>query len=155
MPITLEAATEAHIPELIEMMADFYAIDNYPFDEVLTRHNLHIFLREPSLGRLWLIRYAGQVAGYVALTYGFSFEYGGRTGLIDELYLRPFFRSRGIGHEVMTRLENEAVALGLQTLQLEVEKHNEKGNRLYARHGYRANERRLLTRRIGPGKNGG
>lgn len=139
-------ATPTDIPLLLRMMADFYAIDAYPFDTARTRANLAGFLHEPTRGAVWLIHLAGEPVGYLVLTVGYSFEYGGPTGLVDELYLEPAVRGRGLGRLAMMFAEREAHRRGLAALQLEVEPHNERGNRLYANLGYQGNQRKLLTK---------
>ena len=46
--------------------------------------------------------------GYVVVTLGFSLESGGRDGFIDELYIAPAARGRGIGAKVLALVEREA-----------------------------------------------
>ena len=141
-------ASEMDIPEILDMMAEFYAIDDYPFDRHLNERNLYKFLADEKLGKLWLIIQDSNIVGYVVLAFGFSFEYGGRDAFIDELFIKNQYRGKGIGTEVLKMLEKEAADLGVQAIHLEVEKHNEKGNRLYTKSGYSGQERWLLTKNI-------
>ena len=83
----------------------------------------------------------------MALVLGFSFEYGGRDGLIDELYLEPAARRRGLGRAALAALLAEADVLGLCAVHLEVERGNAGAERLYRSLGFAGNDRRLLTRR--------
>jgi GNAT superfamily N-acetyltransferase len=64
------------------------------------------------LARAWLIREGAEVVGYTVLGFGFGIEYGGPDAFIDDLYLVPHARGRGLGAEVMERLEAEARAMG-------------------------------------------
>ncbi len=68
-------------------MEAFYAIDDYVFEEAAARVNVQKFINDEHLGRLWLLKLEDEAIGYLALTFGFSFEYGGRDAFIDELYL--------------------------------------------------------------------
>jgi ribosomal protein S18 acetylase RimI-like enzyme len=145
---TFHLAGKAEIGTLVELMRQFNAIDAYPFDAQITRAALERFIDDPALGRLWLIQ-AGEVAiGYLALTFGYSFEYHGRDAFIDELYLLPSYRGQGIG----TRAIQFAIAacreLGVHALHLEVERHNAAARRLYRRAGFQDHARYLLTRWI-------
>src|SRR5688572_7256247 len=99
--IIFQLVTEESIPEILEMMKSFNAIDNYPFNEGLRRQNLKKILTNDNLGRLWVIRQSETIIGYVVLAFGFSFEYGGRDAFIDEFFLIEDARSKGIGQEVM------------------------------------------------------
>jgi hypothetical protein len=47
------------------------------------------------LARAWFIRHGGKSVGYVVVTVGYSVEYGGRDGFIDDVYLIPEARGRG------------------------------------------------------------
>ena len=132
--------------DVLDMMRDFYAIDGYPFDRVRSRKNFLTLIADESLGRLWIIMDELETIGYLVLAFGFSFEYGGRDAFIDELYLKAGYRGRGIGGEVIDFVSREAKALGVYALHLEVERHNERGNRLYRKKGFGGHERTLLTK---------
>ena len=53
--------------------------------------------RGHPLGRAWLIEEAGQTIGYAVLGLGFGIEYGGADAFVDDLYLVPTARGRGLG----------------------------------------------------------
>lgn len=146
MTVSFELATPYRTAEVLSMMAEFNAIDNYPFDPEEWRQNLEAFTSNPELGRLWVILLEEAVIGYLVLSFGFSFEYRGRDGLIDEFYIREDFRGQGIGRQAMEFVETQARALGIQALHLEVERHNERGNRLYRQRGYKGKDRDYLTK---------
>ena len=54
----------------------------------------------------------------------------------------------GIERETMEFVEKRAAALGVNAIHLEVEKHNQKGNKLYIKQGYKSNSRMLLSKQI-------
>ncbi len=134
--------------EVMTMMKDFYAIDGYGFDMDQAGKNFEHFVTHENLGRFWLIKFAGDLVGYVIMTFGYSFEYGGRDAFIDELFIKKDYRNQGIGEKVMVFLDKEALGLGVNALHLEVEGKNEKGQRLYRKNGYEDNDRNLLTKRF-------
>ncbi|NOS93266.1 MAG: GNAT family N-acetyltransferase [Cyclobacteriaceae bacterium] len=144
--LQFELATTEAIPTLLEMMEEFYAIDHYPFHKEKNKNNLNIFLSNPELGRLWLVKMDHEIAGYVCLAYCFSFEYGGRDAFIDEFFLRPPFRNKGIGQQTMDFLETQSSQLGVNAIHLEVEKHNEAGKKLYLKKGFTDTGRHLLNK---------
>lgn len=146
--IHLRLAENSDILEILAMMADFYAIDNYPFRKDDAEKNLQKFIANESLGRLSLIYQGEALTGYIVLTFGFSFEYGGRDAFIDEFYLKSHFRGQGIGSNVMDLIADQAKALGVNAIHLEVENQNEAGQALYRRKGFQNNNRSLLTRKL-------
>jgi ribosomal protein S18 acetylase RimI-like enzyme len=146
MEITFQPATNEILPEILEMMAEFNAIFNYQFDSEITRKNLTDFLNSSELGRLWLIMDQDKIAGYIVFSFGFSFEYKGRTGLIDEIFLKKEYRNAGIGKKAMDFIDGKAKELGISAINLEVEKRNSAGYRLYLRQGFESNSRAFLTK---------
>jgi len=140
--------TPEGIPELLHMMEDFYSLDQYPFNRDSTAQNMHHFVASEHLGKIWMIVYKKETIGYVILTFCFSFEFKGRTAFIDELYLKEAYRSRGIGGQVVNYAIQQAKELALTALHLEVEPHNEKGNKLYLNKGFKLHNRFLMTKRI-------
>lgn len=145
---TLDTAELKDIPEILTMMEEFYAIDQYPFDAEITRSNLNDFINNSDLGRFFLIRYESETAGYIVLTFGYSFEYQGRDAFIDEFFLKYAFRGRGIGTKTLKLIEQESAKLGVKAIHLEVESRNTKANQLYIRQGFSGNNRSLLTKKI-------
>ena len=86
--------------------------------------------------------------GYLAVTFGFSLEFYGRDAFIDELFIRPAFRGRGLGARALQSVEPECRALGVRALHLEVERDNAVGRELYRKQGFLDNERQLLSKRL-------
>lgn len=148
MRMNIRLANETDISEVLEMMESFYAIDHYAFSKDITEKNLLTFINDPHLGRLWIIEHAQEVIGYMALTFGYSFEFQGRNAFLDELYLKEAFRSQGIGSQAVDFVLVQAALLGIQAVHLEAEKHNTKGNKLYEKKGFIPHKRILMTRRI-------
>lgn len=148
MKLGFQLATSDEITTVLEMMQDFFAIDAYPFEKEVTKSNLIEFVNDQQLGRLWLITLQTETIGYLVMTFGFSFEYGGKNAFIDEFFLKEAYRNQGIGKKVLTFLDKQAVNLTINTLHMEVERHNVKANALYRKMGYTDNDRFLLNKKI-------
>jgi GNAT superfamily N-acetyltransferase len=132
--------------EILRMMKDFNAIDNYPFEKELRQQNIQKFINGKDLGRLWMILDSTTIIGYVVLAFSFSFEFKGRDAFIDELYLEKAHRSKGAGGATLEFVFQQATSLGVKAIHLEVERHNEKGNALYQKKGFKNHERFLMTK---------
>jgi ribosomal protein S18 acetylase RimI-like enzyme len=118
----------------------------YYFDEPVVRTVLRQFLADPSLGRAWIFSDGATIAGYIVLTLGYSFEYHGRDAFVDELYVEPQYRKRGIGREAMKFVEEQARTMGVTALHLEVDRGNDPALELYQRAGYEHHDRYLMTK---------
>jgi hypothetical protein len=87
-------ATEADADLLLAMMREYYAFDHHPFDLENARSALTGLLRDPALGRIWLVCAGESVVGYIVLTLGYSLELLGRDAFVDELFLLESHRGR-------------------------------------------------------------
>ena len=87
--VDIRPATPSDLEAVLALHRDFFAEDGYPLHEEESRTNLARLLAEPGLGRVFVIDEDGRAVGYLVLTFGFSLEFGGRDGLVDELYVAP------------------------------------------------------------------
>ena len=132
---------------LMELVRAFCREDGREFGPAAKAAVLAIAHGEP-LARAWLARKGGETVGYVVVTIGYSIEYGGRDGFIDDLYLVPAARGQGLGRRLVEFACREAAALGIRTLHLEVEADNERAERLYQQAGFEQTGRKLMRRRL-------
>jgi GNAT superfamily N-acetyltransferase len=148
--IHFRLATIADLDVLVSFMQQFYALDQYPFDELIARSALTMLIEESSLGRLWIISNE-EAIGYIAVTFGYSLEFHGRDAMIDELFLAAPHRHQGIGTKTLQFVAQQCRHLGIHALHLEVEHTNEAGLRLYRHLGFEPHEQRyLMTKWIEP-----
>lgn len=119
-----------------------------PFDENKVRAILHEFLEHSEFGAAWVLSLGEKIIGYIVLTHGYSFEYGGREAFIDEFYIETEFRRQGFGQQAMQFLEERAQEMGIKAIHLEVDYDNEPAMNLYRRGGYADNNRYLMTKWI-------
>ena len=146
--LRLVAVKAGHMKRVMPFVRAFYEHFKYPYDERNKASVLHEMLRDESLGRLWLIRHGGKDVGYVLLAFSFSLEFNGRIAFLDELFLNPQYRQKGVGGGVLKKVENICLRLGVKVLRLESEAHNTRATALYARLGYVDHGRRLMSKQL-------
>jgi ribosomal protein S18 acetylase RimI-like enzyme len=127
------------------MVRAWYAEEGLAFDERRQGAALTAVLEGDALAFAWLVRHQGAMVGYVVLTLGFSLESGGRDGFVDELYIAPAMRNRGLGAKVLGLVEREASSRGLNKLYLEVG-HDNPAQGLYRRAGFIDHRRHLMSK---------
>lgn len=142
-------AVESDAEALLEFMRDYYSFDGHGFEEAKARGALLTLLRDPSLGRAWLILDGDAPAGYVVLCFGYSLEWLGRDAFVDEFYLREEYRGRGWGRQTMAFLEEAARAAGIRALHLEVVDGNVTALHLYQKLGFAEHRSTFLSKWIG------
>ncbi|HUP62118.1 MAG TPA: GNAT family N-acetyltransferase [Thermoanaerobaculia bacterium] len=148
MPFRL--ATESDFPRLLAMQRAFYEHEGYPFDVAIAEQSMRQLVSEPRFGRLWVIEHDGAVAGYMAVTFGFSLEFRGRDAFIDELFIDEAARGQGLGAAAVRVAEHTCIEAGIRTLHLEVEHENEHAKRIYLRKGFHDHSRHLMSKHLAP-----
>ena len=146
--ITFKTLEISDIDIITVMMEDFYAIDNYPIEAQATKKMFQEFISNENFGKAWLIYADNKIAGYVILTYIFSFEYGGKIAFVDELFIKQSARGKGIGKETIQFVQQESPKLSLKLLYLEVENHNENAQKLYLAQDFGFHNRKLMKYKI-------
>ena len=149
MDVRFDPACAADGATLLAMARTFHAEDGHPLKATSEAAVLQIAAGE-ELARAWIVRRASEAVGYLILTLGYSVEYGGRDGFIDDLYLKPELRGHGVGRRLLAFALEQAAALGINTLHLEVETGNTRAQLLYREVGFEETGRRLMRRRILP-----
>lgn len=148
--ITFRPATKDDEANLLRMMRKLAEQEPgaYYFDEPVVRRLLHEFLANLNLGRVWIFSEGAALAGYIVLILGYSFEYHGRDAFVDELYVEPQYRRRGIARQALQFVEEQARGVGVQAIHLEVDHGNDPALELYRGAGYEDHERYLMTKRL-------
>lgn len=100
-------------------------------------------------GGVWLIGPPRSPIGYIVISFGWAVEFGGMDGFVDELYIRPSVRGRGIGTEVMTNLPKQLSKNGLRAIHLEVSRVAVRTQEAYKRAGFKPRaDYMLMTRKL-------
>jgi len=102
--VEIQPVQAAHIAALLDFCAELSAFDgSTPFAREQTRASAQSLLDNPQCGRAVWIIVDGQRAGYLMLCFGWSFEFGGRTGVLEHLYVREPFRRQGLENPATPR----------------------------------------------------
>lgn len=114
---------------------EFYHSDGvlHPIPEAHYHRAFAELMRSDEYLLCYILECDGAPAGYALLVRGYSQEAGGSVVWIDELYLRPAFRSRGLGTELFRFVEEHFPAA---RYRLEIEPDNTRAHALYRRLGY-------------------
>ncbi|MFX0541137.1 GNAT family N-acetyltransferase [Roseovarius sp. S4756] len=145
----LTLAKPDDIDRLMPLVTAFHAEEGITLDEGRRREAILPLLEGSPHGAIYIVGPPRAPIGYAAVSFGWSLEYGGLDGFIDEIYIRPGVRGRGIGSEVLNALPKALGAAGMKAIHLEVHEKNAKARTLYtalhfeARDGYALMSRML------------
>ena len=145
---TWKRAERSDVETILVLMEHFYADEGIRFERERSKAALSMLLESSVLGEVFFVISEGQTAGYIALTNGFSLEFGGAYQFIDELFLLDNFRGRGLGAATLQFVEERAAQRGIVSLHLEVSVENLQAQRLYGKRGYASTGRYLWCKPI-------
>ncbi len=149
--IHLVRAKQADLEVLLPMVEAFHTLFGIKHTAESRRRALEPCLREDGPAAIWKIEQMGRVVGYIVLAFGYSVEFGGRDAFVDEVFLWPEYRGKGIGGMALWLLTEEARALGVFALHLEVRQDDPQAQRLYQRCGFVPRSQYfLMTHRLVP-----
>ena len=146
------AADVTDLDALLEFVKAYYDFDEIPYRSERIRTALGILLNDPSLGRVWIIRYGDRAVGHAILTFGYDLEFNGRQATITELFIAPEYRSRRLGSKMISLIEGTCRQLGIGALELQVERDNVRAQSLCRKLGFRAHDRIPMSKMLRAGR---
>jgi ribosomal protein S18 acetylase RimI-like enzyme len=139
--VEIRRAVPGDLDRLIELHAEFCALDAHPFNPVRARAAFEPLLTGDRHGIAWI---ADRPAAYAVLTWGWSIEAGGAEAVLDEIYVAE--RGVGVGSLLIEHVVADAERRGLARVFLETELHNERVRGFYTRHGFDADDSVWMSR---------
>lgn len=147
MPLQIRLATSADAALLLPLAESFHQEDGHPLART-GPEAIRALLAGSPLGEIFLLERAGEAVGYVALCFTMSLEFGGLVMILDDFYVAPPARGRGIGREVLAFVEERARKKAAVQIFLEVEIANERAFGFYERSGWRKRERHMMEKTL-------
>lgn len=93
-------------------------------------------LRNENHGFFLLAKVGDQALGVADVAFSWTLEHGGKSAWLDELYVIPEYRGRGIGTALLEGAIAEAQRSGCAAVDLEVDENHRQAENLYQRHGF-------------------
>lgn len=149
MSAAFTLAKPEHLEQLLSLVAAFHAEEGITLSDEARRKGIAPLLDGIPHGLAYLIGPARAPIGYVIITLGWSVEFGGLDAIIDEIYVRPGVRGRGIASEALLALPSALSGGGVKAIHLEVDRDNAVAQKLYARAGFKPREKFMfMSRRL-------
>jgi GNAT superfamily N-acetyltransferase len=151
MSFPIALAIPSDLDSLLLLMRHMQRDDPWaaPFDKLIVRRSLSELLHSPAYGLIFMACDGQVPIAYLAICFDFSLEYRGKGAWIDELFVEPSYRGKGIGTRLLDLAESASREYGAQTLHLEVS-HGNRVIELYRRRGFVDHQRYLMTKWLTP-----
>lgn len=138
MNAEVRPVTARDIPALLPLVEEYWRFEDIAgFDAVRIARELERACADLRLASAWIAFARGAPVGYLLAVYVFSLEHLGLTAEIDEFFVLPSARSRGLGDALLTLAEAEFVRRGCTNVALQLGGGNDRARVFYRAHGYR------------------
>ena len=147
---SLRQASTTDLADVTRLQKAFYVEESLQWKD--TVHNAtRQLLSDARIGLVLVVQLADThgadaIVGYLTLTYGFCLELGGRDAFVDELFVSPAQRGRGLGKALLHEALRVAELNGVKTVLLEVAAPNPQKLGLYQSVGFSARPFPLMIR---------
>ena len=133
----------------LAMAGEFYASDavHAPIPAERFSRTFDEAMRSDRYVGLYMLETEGGAVGYALTARTYQQEAGGEVVWLDEIYVRPEGRSRGLGREFLAYIAERS---GAARLRLEVAADNVRAKALYAAMGYEELPYEQMYRQLEP-----
>ncbi|MGN1480291.1 GNAT family N-acetyltransferase [Porcipelethomonas sp.] len=119
------------------MCKDFYNMDcvDHEIPESYILKTFELLISGSEFTKSFIYEIDGKIAGYILLAFTYSNEAGGMVVWLDEIYVDPEFRGRGVGSDLIdfvVEKYNDAARF-----RLEVTESNKRAKKLYISKGFK------------------
>lgn len=150
MPVRIHPAGPEDIPLLVDLMTEFYAESGYPLAASAATRLFGDVLGDRRLGTIWLVSDGADIAGYAVVVFSYSMEFAGLRGYLDDFFVRPAARNRGLGMAALEHIRAACKAQGVKVLLVETGPDDHPAQRLYRRAGFADIGRVFLSQPLAP-----
>jgi len=135
--MSVRPAAPNDIPPLLALVRRYWEFEGIEgFAALRIELVLQRLLAEPRLGAIWVAESDGRLVGYLIAVLVLSVEHRGLMAEIDEFFVLPEARSRGVGRQLLAAAETALAARGCVRLQLQLGLANSEARAFYQRRGY-------------------
>lgn len=147
MSAALHLGRPEDLERLAALVAAFHEEAGIALEDAARREALVPLLEGGPHGAAYLIGPARAPIGYVLITFGWSVSAGGLEAKIDEIFVRPGVRGRGVASEVLRSLPRALKQGGVRALRLEADRDDARMQVLCTRAGLAAQPQLLVALR--------
>lgn len=150
MDATIDFATAADLEAMADLLAELFALES-DFHPARDKQiaGLRLVLDTPELGRLFVLRAGGRVAGMANALITVSTAEGTRVALLEDVIVHAEFRGCGLGRQLVDHVVRWAAENGYPRITLLADQDNTPALAFYARLGFAPSAMRVLRKRPG------
>lgn len=145
---TITVATEDDTDDVLPLLATQLGEHDVAIGRDALRAAILGLVSKKERGAILLAREGSRPVGIAVLAYTWTVEHGGHVTWLDELYVVPELRERGLGTRLLRAAMEHARRDGCIAMDLEVDVEHARVESLYLRHGFASLPRRRFARKL-------
>jgi GNAT superfamily N-acetyltransferase len=149
MDIEINYATAADLPHLADLLAELFTLESdFQPERDKQMNGLRLILDNPSLGRLFVLRIGGKVAGMANALITISTAEGGRVLLLEDVIVRSEHRGGGLGRRLIEHVLQWAREQGMTRVTLLADIDNRAALDFYRKLGFENSNMTVLRKKM-------
>ncbi len=128
--------------DVVQLLLAQFAEHEIATGETALRPAVAGMIADPQKGAILVARVEKQIVGVAVVSFTWTVEHGGKAAWLDELYVVPAWREKGVGTALLTQALEAARSAGCLAMDLEVEEAHQRVEGLYQRYGFLPHTRR-------------
>ena len=137
MDNTVDFATEADLPAMADLLHELFTLESdFQPERAKQLRGLRLILDTPALGRLFVLRVDGNVAGMANALITVSTAQGASVLLLEDVIVSRAHRGAGLGRRLVEHVCEWAKVQGMARVTLLADQDNAPALAFYARLGF-------------------
>lgn len=142
-------ATLDDVSPIVRMMETFNHEEDIAITARAIEESVSSLLNNPAWGGILVADIGGVPSAYALYSFGFDIEFGGRLATLNELFVLPRHRGKGVGQALLAAVQGRVRGSGAHTLELLVRRENVGAQLFYRRNDFTFDPRLLMVKRLG------
>ena len=149
MEIEIAQAESGDLDQLADMLAELFTLESdFRPDREKQLRGLSLILDNPMLGRLFVLRDQGRVAGMANVLITVSTAEGCRVAVLEDVIVRNEYRGKGLGRRLVEHVLAWAKTDGMTRITLLADRDNKAALGIYRKLGFEHSHMVVLRRRL-------
>ncbi len=149
MNIRIDFATTADLPQLADLLSELFALESdFTPERDKQLRGLRLILDEPQLGKLFVLRVDGKVAGMANALITVSTAEGGKVLLLEDVIVSRAHRGGGYGRKLVEHVLAWAKRQGMTRVTLLADRDNAPALDFYRVLGFEGSHMTVLRKRL-------
>jgi GNAT superfamily N-acetyltransferase len=149
MEIEILYAEHGDLEQLADLLAELFTLENdFHPDREKQLCGLRLILDNPVLGKLFVLRDQGMVAGMANVLVTISTAEGCRVAMLEDVIVRNEYRGKGLGRRLVEHILNWARTEGMARVTLLADRDNKAALDFYRKLGFERSHMTVLRRGV-------